>query len=345
MAEFIRVSTGGSHRDMGVDFGRAAKDVLRAFIEDSRAEYPRRAKMRVADAKRHAARHLLPTVRRRYPKYLLEIEGMAEGAGLALDDFFYLTADEEIISLGRRREKCSSAAVRSGDRFFLGHNEDYPSLYLGRLVIVEARPDDAPSFLALTYPYILAGPSCGLNASGLAFAANSLNFPPRAVGLPTNFVLRDVYGSRSLADVRRAMRVRGALMGNALVAVSSGERSAIAVEASPDNLAVLTMGTSGLLAHANHVCSEKLDRSGEKPSRSSLLRLAALQRVLAAPKLHTAAGLQRALSSAKDGLCRVTRRKGGDCTLASAVLDPKRRMLYVAKRGPKGHGFKPYRLA
>ncbi len=344
MSSFVKVSTGGSHRDMGVDFGRAAKDILLAFIEDSCKAYPRSAKMTIEDAKRHAAKYFLPTVRRRYPKYLEEVRGIAEGAGLHLDDIFFLTADEEIMALRRAPEKCSSAAIRVGQRTYLGHNEDYPKRYLSRLIVVEAHPNDAPAFLALTYPYVLAGPVCGLNAAGMAFAANSLNFPPRQKGMPTNFVLRDVYRSRRLADVRRAMHVPRPLMGNALMAVSDIERAASVIEASLDDVAVVTMGANGLLAHANHVVSGTLDRTGEKPTRNSRSRGAALELLLAASKQRTADGLKKALSSVKYGLRKIAARKSDSCTLATAILDPNRGMMYVAKRGSGGHGFMAYRL-
>jgi isopenicillin-N N-acyltransferase-like protein len=344
MSEFVKVTTGGSHRDMGLDFGRAAADVLKEFIAESLRDFPRRAKMTVAAAKRHAAARLLPVVKRRYPEYLEEVRGIAEGAGIAADDFFYLTADEEIIAMRDVPEKCSSAAVRAGRHLLLGHNEDYPPRYLSRLVVVEAHPDDAPAFLALTYPYVLAGPVCGVNAAGMAFAADSLNFPPRTAGVPTNFILRDAYRARELADVRRIMNVRGALMGNAVIAVSARERDAAIVETSPVEIAVFPMGPSGLLAHSNHVRSETLDRTGEKASKASRARVAALEHLLADEKNHSVKGLEKALSSAKFGLLRTAGKKDKSSTLATAVLDPKRHIMYVAKRGPRGHGFRPYRL-
>jgi hypothetical protein len=331
MRAFVKVATGGSHREMGVDFGRAAKDVLRDLAAESRGHF-------------HAARHFRPAVRRRYPKYLEEVRGIAEGAGIAFDDIFYLTADEELVSLWERPEKCSTAVIRARDGLLLGHNEDYPPRYMDRLVVVDARPDDGPAFLALTYPYILAGPSCGLNDRGLAFGVDSLGFPARQRGVPTNYVLRDLYSARRLADVRRIVDVPGLVMGNAATVASARERDARTVEASYGGIAVIGMGKSGLLAHTNHVRSETIDRRGEKASWSSRKRLAALEHLLARPETRTRSGLAKALSSKEYGLLRHGRRANESCTVASAVLDPGRGMMYVAKRGPRGHAFKPYSL-
>lgn len=344
MTPFVKVVTGGSHRDMGVDFGRAAREVIGDLVAESRGHWRHWTKGRdIAAAKRHAAKFFLPAVARRYPKYLEEVRGIAEGAGVAFDDLFYLTADEELVELWSRPEKCSSAAVRSKEGMLLGHNEDYPPRYMDRLVIVDAQPDDGPAFLALTYPYIVAGPSCGMTADGLAFAVNSLRFPPRVKGVPTNYLLRDLYSCRTLADVPRALRVRDAVMGNAVVAVSSKDKTALVAEARYGDVTVIPMGDAGLLAHTNHVRSERVDQSGEDPTWGSRKRCAALEHLLRRPSDRTRSGLQKALSSEEYGLMRHGRRGNDSVTVASAVLDPRRGIMYVAKRGPKGHGFKSYK--
>src|SRR5512142_1469069 len=344
MKGFVKVETGGTHREMGVDFGRAAREVLRDLAGESRAHFRQWTGHDIAAAKRHAARHFLPSVRRRYPQYLEEVRGIAEGAGIPFDDVFYLTADEELVSLWEKPEKCSTAVVRTKDGLLLGHNEDYPPRYMDRLVIVDARPDDGPAFLALTYPYILAGPSCGMNDRGLAFGVDSLSFHARGRGVPTNYVLRDLYSARRIGDVRRIMDEPGRVMGNAATAASAAEGRALTVEATPREIDVLPMGERGMLAHTNHVRSETLDREGEKASWSSRKRLAALEHLLAARETHTRAGLAKALSSKDYGLLRFGRRANESCTVGTGILDPKRRIMYVAKRGPRGHAFRAYKM-
>jgi len=345
MSGFVVVRTGGSPREMGVDFGRAAREVLADLAAESRAHFRQWTGHDIAAAKRHAARYYLPFVRRRYPNYLEEVRGIAEGAGIAFEDLFYLTADEELVSLWEKKpEKCSSAVVRTKQGMLLGHNEDYPPRYMDRLVIVEARPDGAPAFLALTYPYIIAGPSCGMNDRGLAFAVDSLGYPSRPSGVPTNYILRDVYSARRASDVPRIVSVKDAVMGNAVTVASATDRQAFTVEAAPGGSAVLRMEKDGLLAHTNHVRSASLDHTREKTSWSSRKRLAALEHLLAKQQDRTAAGLKKALSSKDYGLLRFGRRANESCTIASAVLDPGRGIMYVAKRGGRKDAFRAYSL-
>ena len=345
MSGFLHVKTGGTHREMGVDFGRATREILHEFLSESAKFYRRHATHDAVYARRYAMRNFFSHTQRRFPDYLEETRGIAEGAGLTFEDIFFLTADEELATLLWKRktsEKCSSAVVRTKHGLLLGHNEDYPPHYLGRLVIVDAEPDDAPAFLAVTYPYILTGPGCGFNSAGLAFSADSLMFPPQRVGIPSNFVLRDVYRARRFGEAQKIMATR-ALMGNAAVIASVKENRAIVVEASLNDTAVITMGKQNFLAHTNHVLADALDRRTETPTVESKNRLAALERAFAG-KILDAAQLRRIFSSKKNGLCRIVRGKADSCTVASVVLDPKRKVMYVAKRGPRGHAFQPYRM-
>jgi hypothetical protein len=229
---------------------------------------------------------------------------------------------------------------------FMMHNEDYPPRYHGRLVIVEAEPDDAPAFLALTYPYIIAGPSCGLNAAGLAFAVDSLNFNQPKRGMPVNYICRDIYASRTVAEAERAIAVPKPLSCFALtVASDDGVRAATTFEVTFKKTVRASMGTTGLLAHTNHVLSSKIDRRGEEPTLGSRVRLAALEHLLLRGTGDASMKkLQAALSSTHHGLLRNTKKPHESATIASVILDVKRRVMYVAKRGPWGHDFRPYGL-
>ncbi len=344
MAGFLSVTTGGPPRDMGVDFGRAVADVLAELRAGSARSFRKETGRTFAGAVRYAARHFLPFVRRRYAAYLEELAGIAEGSRIPFEELFLLTAEEELFDIWGGYEHCSSAIVRTRRGAFLLHNEDYPPYYRDRLVIVHAEPKGRPAFLCLTYPYILAGPSCGLNDAGLAFAVNSLSFRPLRRGIPTNYLLRDLYGVRSLGAVRGALDVPSRLMGNCVVALAEGGEG-IAVEFSTAGIDVMRMGAAGVFPHTNHAVSRRLDRAGEKPSWNSRVRLAALEHLLGkAGPGASVRDLESVLSSRKYGLLRLPRRSSDACTIASTVVDPGRGLLYVAKRGVTGQRFRPYRL-
>lgn len=346
MRKFIHVKTGGSHREMGVDFGRAARDIILSFRDDSREFYRKHTKQGAAFVRDYAMRNYLPFVRRRYPQYLEEVRGIAEGAHVPFEDMFYLTADEELQdSFESGKEKCSSAAVASRRGMFVLHNEDYPPRYYGRLIVVEAEPDDAPAFLSLTYPYVIAGSSCGMNAAGLAFTVDSINYRPSKRGMPVSYVLRDMYAARNIGQVGRKIAEPDKLSCFAVTVASDVLHTAINWEVTFKKIVKMKMGRSALLAHTNHVISSQIDKRGELPKFGSRIRLAALEELLlrGAP-IANLKRLQAVLSSENHGLLRVTRKPTEYATIASVVLDVRHRVMYVSKRGPKGHDFMPYKL-
>ena len=86
-------------------------------------------------------------------------------------------------------------------------------------------------------------------------------------------------------------------------------------------------------------------RRGESPSKKSYRRLAGLNTLLAARRAPpTAAFLKRVLSSPEFGLCYHGRGAETPTTLASIVMDPKRRRMFVANRGAAGARYRQYRL-
>jgi isopenicillin-N N-acyltransferase like protein len=344
---FIHVHTGGSHREMGVDFGRAVKDVLRAFFQDSKAFYHSYSGRSIDFVRRYAMTHYYPQALRRYRGYMEEVRGIAEGAGMAFEDVFLLTADEEVTDLleGPLKDKCTSALVDSKRGAFLLHNEDYPEHYHGRLVICHAAPADAPAFLALTYPYMLAGPACGLNAAGLGFTIDSMNFPPRRSGTLSNFVQRDYYASRASNDVRKKSALRDLTASTAVGVLHESGRGYM-LELSTRGSDAYSIGRAKFLAHTNHAQSTRLPRASERPKLSSRARLAAAELGLdGKAAVVDRRALQKLLKSPYLMMSRRNVVNPYDSvTLASAVIDLGERAMWVAKRGPGAHDFRKYAL-
>ena len=93
------------------------------------------------------------------------------------------------------------------------------------------------------------------------------------------------------------------------------------------------------MTHTNHVLSPKIDRRAEKPTRSSRVRLAGLDRFLArGGGALTEKDLERCLSSKKNWLLR-------EQTLASVIMDPARRTLRLINRHAPSPEWTEYKLA
>lgn len=345
MKGFTRVVTGGSPRQIGRDVGRATASMLRELAKANPSFYRRQTRRSFVFLKNFARKNFLPHCRRVFPGYLEEIAGMAEGAGIAFDDLFIFSAEEELLDLWGGWDKCSSAAVRTRRGLFLLHNEDYIGRYHRRLVIIEAAPKGKPSFLSLGYPGTLAGSACGLNGAGIAFGGNSLRFPPGRTGIPKNFVLRELLAAGCLKEVERIMAVGPRLVGSNVTVISAREKAGAYVEAAAGVTARVDLGAAGILTHTNHILSPDIDTRPERPTRKSFLRLAGLEYLLSRQRgRFTLSGLKRTLSSPRGGLCYFSARPEEPTTLASIVMDPARGRMFVASRCGDDPGYREYRL-
>ena len=128
------------------------------------------------------AKKYIPFAQERYPQYIDELIGMAEGAGVSFDDLAVLNAMEAVTMDALHLTKCTSMAVngqRTADgAVLIAHNEDWLPEDEPDVVIVHASPNDEPPFLAMSYGGLL--PNIGFNAAGIAQCCDFLYTQPIA---------------------------------------------------------------------------------------------------------------------------------------------------------------------
>jgi isopenicillin-N N-acyltransferase-like protein len=127
----------------------------------------------------------MPFAQERYPKYVDELLGMAEGAGVSYEDLTVVNAMEAVTTDALHLTKCTSIAVNgqrtSDGHVLIAHNEDWVPEDEDGVYVVHATPDDDPPFLAMTYGGLL--PNIGFNAAGIAQCCDSV-YPRRRIGIP-----------------------------------------------------------------------------------------------------------------------------------------------------------------
>ena len=88
----------GTHREMGRQYGEAAKTQVRHSIENARAlltsAYTELAT--TWEGAQIQARKFIPFAQERYPQYVEEMIGLAEGAGVTFEDVAVLHAMEAV---------------------------------------------------------------------------------------------------------------------------------------------------------------------------------------------------------------------------------------------------------
>lgn len=290
------VKVQGTHQEIGQQVGEEKREQVRHSIDSARSLLDQTYDILnlTWDGALIQARKYMPFAQERYPHYVDEIIGMAEGAGVTFDDLAVVNAMEAVTMDALHLTKCTSMAV-NGDRtadghVLVAHNEDWVPEDEQDVYVVHASPNDEPPWLAMTYGGLL--PNIGFNAYGIAQCCDSVYPNDSRIGIPRVVVSRAVLGARSLADaIRSALVPRRAAGYNHLLVHESGEL--YTVEVSARKFGIL-YGEDGMLVHTNHYLDEKMQSIEDEPDEliSTRLRYFRARRLLKRTDLHTIKSLQ-----------------------------------------------------
>ncbi len=274
----------GSPRNLGRQIGEARRDEIRELLDlvinrvnKGRAEQitPTTAGAIAAGAMRFVERYA--------PDSLEEIRGIAQGAGVKVEQVMLLNArnmlskadDEAGIShnaptpplssvergfeLTRSRrqrraqtEGCTSLMVSAGasatGEAIAGQNWDNdPAMDPFSLVLIR-RPKGKPASMTWTQPGLIA--YIGMNDAGIGVCMNALNGPSRREGVPWYFIVRAFFEQSSLEGiVDAAERAPRTIPANAALVTPQG---AADLEVTPQAVRVIQADRTGRLAHTNH---------------------------------------------------------------------------------------------
>ncbi len=215
----------------------------------------------------------------RYPDYLAELEGIAEGAGRPFEDLFLVNLRGEYRTFlqGREAQGCSDCVLLTDDVALIGHNEDGSATFRGNLYVVHARVEDKPAFTALSYPGFLCGNAFGFNAEGICFSVDHVQPQDGRVGVGRHFIAHSLLEARSLDDAIQRVTVPERASGFSYTIGSIPERRIVVVEVAPGRHHVREI--HGAYFHTNHYLDlVGIDQTISPSSRSRVERGKAMMR-------------------------------------------------------------------
>lgn len=345
----------GTHREIGRQIGEAFPDRVRHSIENARTliEQTRDQLQLTWGAAQIQAQKYTPFAQERYPQYIEELQGIAEGAGVSPEDLAVVNALEAVTMDALHLTKCTSIAVnqsRSADgHVLIGHNEDWLPEDEPDVFIIHAEPHNEPSFLAMTYGGLL--PNIGFNAHGICQCCDSVYPNDYRIGLPRVIASRAVLAAKTIDQAIRAMILPLRAAGyNHLLAHESGELYNI--EVSARHFSVI-YAENGMICHTNHYLAPNMQTIESEPDElvSTRIRYFRALRLLREKSLHDRASLQAILSdhvNFPDAICNhdvhwinpMDREK----TICSLIMDLSERKMYVAWGNPCANAFTCYQL-
>ena len=246
--------------------GRAQGEAFAAGIHEACNFYARLAADAGADLASTGARGLpyLDAARIRVPQLAEELEGLAEGAGIALEAALALNCFEEVWPAEACTTMVAGRFLLHAEQWYAGHS---------KVGVVVATPEDGPSFVSPTCVGFL--PAVGLSAAGFAQGIDSLSAPDDRVGVPRVLVSRLALGAPGLDAAVAAACIEGRAGGYAHVLATATR--ALAVETSATRQDIV----EPLHAHTNHALSARLAPHGNAPSEGSRARLRRARELLA----------------------------------------------------------------
>lgn len=352
-APLIKVS--GSHREIGRQIGQATAPQVCQAIENARMvlQNAYESLQLTWEGAQIQSRKYLPFAQERYPQYVEEIMGIAEGAEVPMDDLVVLNAMEAVTTDALHLTKCTSMAVnedRTADEHVLvAHNEDWLPEEEQGVVVIHATPDDEPPFLAMTYGGLL--PNVGFNAAGIAQCCDSVYPTDSRIGIPRVVVSRAVLGSSTLGDaIRHTLSPHRAAGYNHLLVHECGEL--YNVEVSARQFAILH-GTDGYAVHTNFYIDPMMKRIEDEPDEliGTRLRYYRALRLLQKTPKHTIKSLKAILrdhinypnsicNHAEHDLDPLDREK----TINSLVIDLTAKVMHLAWGTPCQNSYHSYHL-
>ena len=248
---FVRVS--GTHREIGRQIGEACRSQVRRSLDNAREliENSYEILELTWEGTQIQAHKYIPFAQERYPQYVEEMLGIAEGADVSFDDLVVLNAMEGVTMDALHLAKCTSLAINgelaADGHVLIAHNEDWSPEDEENVYLVHAQPKDEPAFLAMTYGGLL--PNIGFNSAGIAQCCDTVYPTDSRIGIPRIFVSRAVLSARTPGEAIDHTLVPHRAAGyNHLLVHESGEL--YNVEVSARKFAIL-YGHENYIVHTN----------------------------------------------------------------------------------------------
>jgi len=258
----------GKPRERGRQYGQTFKQPIRSFLQSQVldafvGQAPTRAEsIRYAGACAKAIKEYSPVV-------FEEMEGIATGSGLTLEEAVLLSLHEELYHKGVLPSvpKCTAMAAGPPDtgdgNAYVGQNWDWMEGVYGLSQMLLWKRTEGPSVLSYSYPGLWAG--AGLNSAGLALCWTSgegMGIAGPNVGIPSYaFIAHLLYQPTLKAALEEARRARHA--GWFTFVMADGEGNLANVEGIPGRLVVET--GRGHLARVYYGSREMTGTSKDRP--------------------------------------------------------------------------------
>ncbi len=346
---FPVVRTAGPPAERGRQYGTLARARIHRSISAYQRVFEHYAGWEWATVRAHAAGYR-DVVGDFSPSSLAEMRGIAEGAGVDVEEILALNTRSEIMFHAGNKDiphECTSLTLlpdRSATgTTLLAQNWDWLLHSMDTAMLLEVTRDDGPSFVTLVEAGLLA--KVGMNAAGVGLCTNTLvsDGDEGRIGVPYHVLLRAVLDSGSGREAAETITgAERALSANYLIADDTGFAADLETAPRADGVRVLTP-VDGQITHANHFRST--DLTGEdlyaRRKPHTLTRLRNVTESLSERPSLSVDDLKKVLADHQDSpssVCQhpneAVHERERTATIAGVIMDVSDRTMHVAAGRP-----------
>jgi hypothetical protein len=250
----------GSPNEAGQAFGRFGADAVHRHLTGSHAWA---SVMQWRGSSQASAMATL--VRERFPRIWSELEGLAKGLSLPVEDVFLWNARGDVWAMAP--DGCTTVQIPGAIERRLVHNEDGDPGFGGHCAIAECAIDGSARFASFLYPGSLPGHTFAVTNAGLAMTVNNLRLLQVEVGVPRMVLTRALLEATSLQGALGILQYGPRAGGFHLTLAHQDSEELLSVEFGAGFCSARTMERPAL--HANHVIHQNLSNVPQIITRSS----------------------------------------------------------------------------
>ncbi|KAG5680744.1 hypothetical protein PVAND_010233 [Polypedilum vanderplanki] len=210
----------GNYYECGIEMGRTFASLIHSFISTSKLLNEHLLPVYNSSKGREVFDSTLKVVNERFPQYVSEIKGIADGAKVDFYKLMLFHFDEIIPNITEQKNSefessgCSTIYLKNSTLNILAHTEDAASECLNNFYIVSAHvisnEKREEKYTALCYPGHIGGYTMGYNNYGLVFSINTLvakKLLPNKT--PRHFITRALLGARNYDEAIQILKDNG----------------------------------------------------------------------------------------------------------------------------------------
>ncbi|AOK55118.1 peptidase C45 [Burkholderia stagnalis] len=330
-----RVRLAGSRREIGRQHGAALRDAIQGFLTDRIARLaPLVTAARLRELAPLVERHAR-VIERELPDLAEEVHGLAEGAGITVEDAYLLQLRRELTGFQRipaaARGDCTTFARHANGQAVIAQTIDLNGDMASELSVLEiAHEGSRAADVALVSFTGLLG-YLGINGHGVAIGLNLVLGGQWRPGIPGYLAIRHLLDTCASVDECVDTLRRLPLASSRSLTIADAQR-VVTVEYVPDSLIVIEGAEHAHTNHFLHPAFAADDALNPFARTSSQRRLDACLGGLASLPADADAAACLALLGEPPIEVVPTGDIRRECTVASVAMFPARRALHVRGR-------------